>query len=84
MSRRLVWTRPALKDMKKLAPQHARRVREGLVRLVETGQGDVVKLKDVDPPEWRLRAGDYRAFFQYQPEENAISVLRVKPRGRAY
>lgn len=52
MSRKLVWTRPALKDMKKLNQQRARRVRESIIRLAETGHGDVTKLTDVDPPEW--------------------------------
>ena len=60
----LVWTRPALKDMKKLEPALARRLREAMIDLAETGHGDVVKLKDVRPPEWRLRVGDRRAFFR--------------------
>lgn len=51
MTWKLVWTRPALRDMKKLDPTMARRIREGLNRFAETGQGDVVRLKDVSPAE---------------------------------
>ncbi|MDP2957388.1 MAG: type II toxin-antitoxin system RelE/ParE family toxin [Longimicrobiales bacterium] len=84
MSWKLVWTRPALRDMKKLDQQRAHRVREGLTRLAETGQGDVKKLTDVDPPEWRLRVGDRRVFFQYATDPKQIQVLRVVRRDQAY
>ena len=47
----LVWTRPALKDMQKLDPVLARRLRAAMIDLAETGHGDVVKLKGVRPPE---------------------------------
>lgn len=84
MSRTLVWTRPALRDMKKLEQRSARRIREALVRLSETGHGDVAKLADVDPPQWRLRVGDHRAIFRYQKQSKAIQVLRVRRRDQAY
>ena len=81
----LVWTRPALRDMKKLDPTMALRIREGLNRLAETGHGDVVRLKDVTPPEWRLRVGDQRVFFRFQTTEtNEIQVIRVRRRDEAY
>lgn len=84
MSWTLVWTRPALRDMKKVDQQVARRVREALVRVAETGQGDVKKLTDVDPPEWRLRVADRRVFFQYVNDPKQIQVLRVVRRDQAY
>jgi hypothetical protein len=34
-----------------------------LERYAETEQGDVRKLTDVEPPEWRLRVGDWRVLF---------------------
>ena len=33
----LIWTRPALRDMKKLDRRLARRIREGVMSLAETG-----------------------------------------------
>lgn len=84
MSWKLVWTRPALRDMKKLDQERARRVREGLTRLAETGHGDVVKLTDVRPPVWRLRVGDRRVFFQYVTDPKEIVVLSLERRDQAY
>lgn len=84
MTWRLVWTRPALRDMKRLDSVLARRVRQALVTLSTTGHGDVVKLKGVRPPEWRLRVGDYRAFFRVDEDEASINVLRVRRRDQAY
>ena len=45
----LVWTRPALKDMKELEPVLARRLREAMIELAETGHGDVADLRDECP-----------------------------------
>ena len=80
----LIWTRPALRDMKKFERRLARRIRDGVVGLAETGSGDVVKLKDVSPPEWRLRVGDHRVFFQFQGDAREIRILRVRRRDEAY
>lgn len=80
----LVWTRPARKDMKKIDPTMARRVRDAVVELAETGRGDVAKLKDANPPEWRLRVGDRRVFFRFRSELREIHLLRVLRRDRAY
>ena len=84
MTWKLVWTRPALKDMKKIGSEQARRVREKVHAFAETGRGDVVKLTDVDPPEWRQRVGDWRAFLRPDPLTKELRVLRVKKRDQAY
>ena len=54
----LIWTRPALKDMKKLEPVLARRLREAMIDLAETGTIHGVHLisalelsKEVGPPQ---------------------------------
>ncbi len=80
----LIWTRPALRDMKKLDRRLARRIRDGVVGLAETGGGGVVKLKGTSPPEWRLRVGDHRVFFQFQGDAREIRILRVRRRDEAY
>ena len=48
-----------------------------MVGLAETGSGDVVKLKGTSPPEWRLRVGDHRVFFQFQGDAREIRILRI-------
>ena len=82
MSWTLVWTRPALKDMKKIEQRQAQRIREAVKRFAETGQGDVKKLTDVDPPEWRQRVGNWRVFLQLRGETRELYVLlRAEPQG---
>ena len=80
----LLSTRPALRDMKKLDRRLARRIREGVVGLAETGSGDVVKLKGTSPPEWRLRVGAHRVFFRFQGDAGEIRILCVRRRDGAY
>ena len=80
----LVWTNAALRDMRKLDPRLASRLRRALVEFAETGHGDVAKLKGVSPSEWRLRVGDRRLFFRYISEAREIQVLRVLRRDGAY
>jgi len=51
MTWKLVWTRPALRDMRRLDPAMARRVREAVIEPADGGRGDVAKLRDTRPPE---------------------------------
>ena len=59
-------------------------MRSALKKLAETDQGDIKRLTNVDPPEWRLRVGGVRVRFAYIEEDDVILVLRVLPRGKAY
>jgi mRNA-degrading endonuclease RelE of RelBE toxin-antitoxin system len=76
------WSRPAQKDLRKLDRQVAKRVRDSVRRYAELGLGDVRRLTDVDPPEYRLRVGAYRALFAVH--EAHLLVLRVLHRKDAY
>jgi len=58
------------------------RILHGLARFVATDEGAVKRLQDVDPPEYRLRAGDYRVRFYGHGE--SIEILAVKHRREAY
>ena len=84
MSWTLVWTRPALKDMRKIGQQEARRIREKVKLFADTGHGDVRRLTDVDPPEWRQRVGDWRVFITPESKLKELHVTRVRKRGDAY
>jgi mRNA interferase RelE/StbE len=84
MSYRLEWKPRAVKDAEKLDRKTRQRVLAALERLAETGHGDVAKLIDVDPPEYRLRVGDCRVRYGLDPAARVITVLRVLPRGDAY
>jgi mRNA-degrading endonuclease RelE of RelBE toxin-antitoxin system len=83
MSWKVVWTRPAAEDMRRLGHTVARRIREAVLRLAESGQGDVKRLQWHEG-ELRLRAGKWRIRFTFDYEEQASKVLRVPPRGSAY
>lgn len=78
------FARPAQKDIRRLDPVLRRRVREALELFATTGHGDVTRLRGIDPPEYRLRVGDWRVRFVRHPVARRITVLRVLPRGRAY
>jgi mRNA-degrading endonuclease RelE of RelBE toxin-antitoxin system len=84
MSWKLVWTRPALKDLKKIGQQEARSVREKVTRFSDTGHGDIKKLTDIDPPEWRQRVGDWRVFMSPEMKLRELRVTRVRKRDEAY
>lgn len=78
----VVWTRPALQDMRRLDRDAADRVREAVNRFAGSGQGDVRTLAG-GGDEYRLRVGDYRVRFTYQ-ERTTLVVLRVLHRREAY
>jgi mRNA interferase RelE/StbE len=80
---RIDWTRPAVRDLRRMDRQTAERVRAGVRRLAEAQQGDVTRLSATEP-EWRLRIGDWRVRFVYDFANRIIRVERVLPRGRAY
>ena len=80
----VLWTRPALHDLRRLDRQVQERVRAAVRRLAETERGDVTRLTGEGPPQWRLRVGDWRVRFRFDYETNILWVQRVLPRGRAY
>ena len=54
----------------------ARRVKTAVERFATIGAGNVKRLQDIDPPEYRLRVGDYRARFELDKE--IMRILRVR------
>jgi mRNA-degrading endonuclease RelE of RelBE toxin-antitoxin system len=60
----------------------ARRVKQSVERFAETGAGNVKQLQGIDPPEFRLRVGDYRVRFHMDDE--TMRILRVRNRREAY
>lgn len=75
----------ARRDIKRLDRQVQARVIEALEGLrAEPAQGDIQRLAGIQPPEWRLRVGDWRVRFAREPDTRTVRILRVLPRGRAY
>ena len=75
------WTETALDDMAGLDKGIARRVKQSVERFAETGAGNVKRLQGIDPPEFRLRVGDYRVRFQQ--DDDTKRILRVRNRREA-
>ena len=80
--REIEWTDNALDDMAALDKDVARRIKRSVERFALTGAGNVKKLLDYDPPEYRLRVGDYRVRFHY--DRDIVRIIRVRNRGEAY
>jgi len=80
--REVEWAGTALEDMAALDKRIARRVKQAVERFADTGAGNVKRLQGIDPPEYRLRVGDYRVRFHL--EDEAVQVLRVRNRREAY
>lgn len=80
--REIEWTGTALDDMAALDKGIARRIKQAVERFADTGVGNVKRLQGIDPPEYRLRVGDYRVRFHLENEN--IQVLRVRNRREAY
>jgi len=83
VSRTVELTGGARRDLKRLDRQTQERVVAALERYAATGHGDVKRLKGEDD-KWRLRVGSWRAIFTYLHTTNAVLVLRILPRDKAY
>lgn len=82
MPRRIEWTPQARSDIRRIDRQTALGLLEELADYALTDHGDVIRLEGVDPPEFRLRLGDYRIrFYDYG---DRMQILRVLHRREAY
>jgi len=82
MNKKLVWTDPAKSQLRSVDQPEALRILHVLARYLATGEGDVKRLQNIEPPEFRLRAGDYR--IRFHDLGDSILVLAVKHRRDAY
>lgn len=54
----------------------ALRILRTLARYLETGEGDVKRLQNIEPPEFRLRVGDYRVPFHDRGDTIRITAIK--------
>lgn len=78
----IAWSDRARSDLRAIAQPAALRILHALARYLATGEGDVKQLEDIEPPELRLRVGDYRVRFYDLGD--SILILAVKHRREAY
>jgi mRNA interferase RelE/StbE len=82
MPKKIVWNDRAKADLRAIEQSTALRILHALARAVFTSEGDVKRLQGIQPPEFRLRVGDYRVRFR--DFENAVEIISVKHRREAY
>jgi mRNA-degrading endonuclease RelE of RelBE toxin-antitoxin system len=82
MGKRIAWTEQARVHLRAIDQATALRILHVLARYLSTGEGDIKRLQDIEPPEFRLRAGDYRVRFRDLGD--SILVLAVKHPREAY
>ncbi|MGB2623793.1 MAG: type II toxin-antitoxin system RelE/ParE family toxin [Candidatus Acidiferrum sp.] len=82
MGKSVVWSDQSKAQLRVIDQPTALRILQALARYLETGEGDVKRLQDIEPPEFRLRVGDYRVRFHGQGD--TIRITAVKHRREAY
>ena len=82
MAKKIVWSDEARADMRAIDRATALRLLQGLARFALTESGDVKQLEGYEPPQFRLRVGDYRVRFRDVGE--SIEIVRVRHRKDAY
>lgn len=82
MAKKIGWTEQAKADVRAIDREAAIDLLNGLARFLAIEEGDVKRLQDIDPPELRLRLGDFRVRFR--DHGNWIEILRVRHRKDAY
>lgn len=82
MARGVSFTNQAKVDLRAIAPPIALQILRTLARFLASNEGDVKRVRGVEPPLYRLRTQDYRVFFRDLGER--IEVTRVRARKEAY
>jgi mRNA interferase RelE/StbE len=81
--KKIIFTPPARADVRRIDRETAMRILTALDRFARTGEGDVKQLQGIDPPELRLRVGDYRLRFTEDPP-GTLYIHAVLHRREAY
>jgi mRNA-degrading endonuclease RelE of RelBE toxin-antitoxin system len=80
----VVWTATAERDFGKLDSDGRRRVQLSISRYATDNLGDVRRLQNVTPPEYRLRVGKWRVRFRLDHDGRTMQILHVLRRDDAY
>ncbi len=82
---RLSITPRAQRDIRALPQSVVLRVRQAVAALgSEPRPSGCLLLRDVRPPVWRVRVGDWRILYRIDDAAHVVTVVRVLHRSRAY
>jgi mRNA interferase RelE/StbE len=82
MTKRIGWTDRAKADLRAIDQATALRILQSLSRYLESETGDIKRLQNVEPPEFRLRVGNYRVRFR--DPGDSIVITAVQHRREVY
>jgi mRNA-degrading endonuclease RelE of RelBE toxin-antitoxin system len=82
MAKKISWTDQAKADVRAIDRETALDLLHGLARFLISEEGDVKRLKNIEPPEYRLRLGSYR--LRFLDHGDSIEILHVRHRKDAY
>jgi mRNA-degrading endonuclease RelE of RelBE toxin-antitoxin system len=78
----IAWRDQAKAQLRAIDQPAALRILHSLAHFAAAGEGDVKRLQDIEPPEFRLRVGDYRVRFH--DLGHTLYITAVKHRREAY
>ena len=81
--KKVVLSHRAKADLTSLDRATRLRVTAAIRRMVLTNSGNIKKLQGIDPPEFRLRVGEWRIRFSY-PDPDTVRINRIQNRKEAY
>jgi mRNA interferase RelE/StbE len=88
---RIFETRTFQKDLDRVGQAPARRIRGTLesrvyplLRANPRQVPSAARLRDWDPPTWRIRIGRWRIFYEIDDEERVVSLIAADHRKDAY
>ena len=80
----VIYTKAALKVLRKQPPQIAKRIKDSIDELAQAPQESEHVTKLQGREGYRLRVGGWRVIFDLENEQLIITVIKISPRGDAY
>jgi mRNA-degrading endonuclease RelE of RelBE toxin-antitoxin system len=82
MGKNVIWSAQARIQLRAIDQATALGILHALAHYLDTGDGDVKRLQGIEPPEFRLRIGDYR--IRFHDHGDTIRITAVRHRREAY
>lgn len=79
---KFVFSAAARRELRAIPQADAYQILRSLDRWALEGSGDIKQLSGIQPPQFRLRVGGYRARFSLKNGE--VHVVSVRKRSEAY
>ena len=78
------FTRPVLKDLKKLAKRVLRRVDAKIASLADRPRSSGVRKLENEDNLYRVRVRSYRVIYEIDDAQRIVTIARVGKRGEVY